>query len=233
MGDVYGKAILDYYNGQKVKLLTFSSIAGKDELQMKHLFRSFEEMPELEQMALDHSKGKILDLGCGAGSHSLFLEQKNLEVKAIDISSGAIDVCKLRGVKNAVHQDFWSLKNEKYDTIIALMNGVGICGTLDHLPKFLTHLRSLLHDKGQVLIDSSDLIYMFKDEQGQIDIPLSESYYGEVKFYLKYGNEKSNTFDWLYIDYMRLKKYAFEAGFTCEILCEGEHYDYLVRMIKT
>jgi len=110
--DLYGKAILDYYNGQNVKLLTFSSIAGKDELSMEHLFRAYIDMPVLEQMALDLSKGKVLDLGCGAGSHALYLEQKNLEIKAIDISPGAIEVCKLRGVKNAVHQDLWNLKNE-------------------------------------------------------------------------------------------------------------------------
>jgi len=158
------------------------------------------------------------------------LNKKYLKVKAIDISSGAIDVCKLRGIKNAVHQDLWTIKNEKYDTIIALMNGVGICGTIGNLPNFLTHLKSLLSDNGQILIDSSDLIYMFEDEKGQIDLPLSESYYGEVQFYLKYGNQKSHTFDWLYIDYNRLKKYAIAAGFKCEMLCKGKHYDYLVRL---
>ena len=228
--DVYGKALLDYYNGNKVKLWTFSSIAGKDELPLAHLFRSYKEMPPLEQLALKLSKGKILDLGCGAGSHSLYLEQKNLDVKAIDISIGAIDVCKLRGLKNAVHQDFWSLKNEKYDTVIALMNGVGICGTIDHLPKFLSHLKSLITVNGQVLIDSSDLVYMFEDEDGEINIPPGEPYYGEVQFYLKYGDQKSAAFNWLYIDYIRLKKYAAEAGLTCDMIYEGEHYDYLVRL---
>ena len=73
--DVYGNAILDFYHGKKVKLLTFSSIAGEDELPLEHLFRTYMEMPALEQMALKLSKGKILDLGCGAGSHSLYLQQ--------------------------------------------------------------------------------------------------------------------------------------------------------------
>lgn len=230
LNDVYGKAILDYYNGRKVKLLTFSSIAGKDELPMEHLFRSYKEMPVLEQVALHLSKGKILDIGCGAGSHSLYLEQNKLKVKAIDVSAGAIDVCNLRGVKNAVHQDFWELRNEKFDTIIALMNGVGICGKIDHLPKFLSHLKSLLAENGQVLIDSSDLIYMFEDDDGEIHMPVSKSYYGEVQFYLEYDKQKSSTFNWLYIDYFKLVKYAEEAGFICEMMYKGEHYDFLVRL---
>ena len=230
INDVYGKAILNYYHGKKVKLMTYSSIAGKDELPLAHLFRSYEEMPALEQMALKLSKGKILDLGCGAGSHSIYLEQNKLDVKAIDISRGAIQVCKLRGLENVFHQDFWELKNEKYDTIISLMNGIGICGTLAQLPVFLIHLKSLLTANGQVLIDSSDLVYMFEDEEGEIDFPLSERYYGEVQFYLECDDERSSKFNWLYIDYHRLEKYAAEAGFKCELIYEGGHYDFLVRL---
>ena len=228
--DIYGKAILDYYNGKEVKLLTFSSIAGKDELPLAHLFRSYKEMPTMEQLALRLSKGKILDLGCGAGSHSIYLEQNKLDVKAIDISIGAVEVCRLRGLKNVFHQDLWQLKNEKFDTIIALMNGIGICGTLSKLPAFLEHLKSLLTPNGQVLIDSSDLVYMFEDDEGEIDIPASESYYGEVQFYLEYEDQKSPKFDWLYIDYTKLETYAAEAGLKCDMICEGGHYDFLVRL---
>ncbi len=223
--DVYGNAILDFYHGKKVKLLTFSSIAGEDELPLEHLFRTYMEMPALEQMALKLSKGKILDLGCGAGSHSLYLQQKQFDVTAIDISTGAIEVCKLRGLKNAVHQDLWDLKNKKYDTIIALMNGTGICGTLNQLPDFLTHLRSLLRNHGQVLIDSSDLIYMFEDEDGKIELPVQKNYYGEVAFHMEYNNQRGSKFRWLYIDYYNLEHYATAAGFRCEMICEGAHYD--------
>lgn len=233
INDIYGKAILDYYHGKKVKLLTFSSIAGKDELPLAHLFRSYNDMPSLEQLALRLSKGKILDLGCGAGSHSIYLEQKKFDVKSIDISPGAIEVCKLRGLENVFHQDLWEIKNEKFDTIIALMNGIGICETLAKLPAFLAHLKSLLTDDGQVLIDSSDLVYMFEDEEGEIDIPISENYYGEVQFYLEYEDQRSPKFDWLYIDYNKLETYATEAGLNCELIYEGEHYDFLVRLSST
>ena len=228
--DVYGKAILDYHKGIALKLSTFSSIAGEDELPLHHLFRNFNEMPATEQMALQLSDGKVLDLGCGAGSHSLFLQEKNLDITAIDISKGAIETCKLRGVKKAFHQDFWQLKDQKYDTIIALMNGTGICGSLANLSNYLIHLKSLLHPGGQVLIDSSDLIYMFEDEDGTIDLPSQEKYYGEVEFYFEYNNQRSSKFEWLYIDYYKLEMYANKAGFKSEMILEGKHYDYLARL---
>ena len=91
--DVYGQAILDHYKGKKAELLTFSSIAGKDELPLSHLFRSFNDMPKLEQKALNLAKGKVLDIGCGAGSHSLYLQETGYSVKSIDISKGAVKVC--------------------------------------------------------------------------------------------------------------------------------------------
>ncbi len=228
--DVYGKAILDYYKGRAQRLSTFSSIAGEDELPLKHLFRNFNEMPATEQMALQMAHGKVLDLGCGAGSHSLFLQEKNIDITAIDISKRAIEACKLRGVKNAFQQDFWHLKDQKFDTIIALMNGTGICGSLANLSNFLTHLKSLLNPGAQVLIDSSDLIYMFEDEEGTLNLPSQEKYYGEVEFYFEYNNERSSKFDWLYIDYYNLELYANEAGFKCEMILEGKHYDYLARL---
>lgn len=229
--DVYGQAIMDYYMGKGTYLRTISSIAGEDELPIAHLFRSFEEMPELEQIALNLSRGKVLDLGCGAGSHSLYLEQNAFHVKALDISQGAIEVCQLRGLKKPVCQDLWNLKNEKYDTILALMNGAGICGTLAKLPDFLNHLKSLLRSKGQVLMDSSDLIYMFEDETGQADVPFGDRYYGEIEFDLEYKGNRSGRFPWLYIDYFNLEKHALEAGFTCELIKKGPHYDYLARLI--
>lgn len=228
--DVYGKAIIDYFMGEKSKIITYSSVGGKDELPVAHLFRSYEKMPEIEKIALDITKGQVLDLGCGAGSHSLYLQEKNHLVKAVDISEGAIKICKKRGLKNAVAMNLWDLKSEKFDTILSLMNGAGICGSLGMVPGFMAHLKSLLNPNGQVLIDSSDIIYMFEDEDGEVDLPEEDHYYGEVEFNLQYKKEKSGAFPWLYIDYYRLKHYAEESGFKCKLIHEGEHYDYLAQL---
>lgn len=134
--DVFGHAIKDYFNGEEAIIKTYSSVGGWDELPVSYLFRTYKDMPEIEQTALQMSFGKILDLGCGAGSHSLYLQDKGIDVKPIDISSGAIWTCKQRGLAHAEVMDLWDLKNEKFDTILSLMNGAGICGTMENVPAF-------------------------------------------------------------------------------------------------
>lgn len=232
MKDLFGKAILDFQtNNSPEDLITETSISEEDKMSVAYLFRSFNEMPELEQKALQLSKGKILDVGCGAGSHSLYLQnEKQLDVTSIDISSNAIQACTLRGLTNAKVQDIMTLENEKFDTILLLMNGTGIFGTLKDTTKYLQKLKSLLNPNGQILIDSSDIIYMFDDdEDGGKWIP-SNGYYGELTFTVQYKNQVEDQFPWLYLDYNTLQNAAFANGLKCELLFEGEHYDYLAKL---
>jgi SAM-dependent methyltransferase len=232
MKDLFGKAILDFQtNNSPEDLITETSISEEDKMSVAYLFRSYNEMPELEQKALQLAKGKILDVGCGAGSHSLYLQtEQHLDVTAIDISTNAIQACTLRGLKNAKVQDIMTLENEKYDTILLLMNGTGIFGTLKDTTKYLQKLKSLLNPNGQILIDSSDIIYMFDDdEDGGKWIP-SNGYYGELTFTVQYKNQVEDQFPWLYLDYNTLQNAAFANGLKCELIYEGEHYDYLAKL---
>lgn len=232
MKDLFGKAILDFQtNNSPEDLITETSISEADEMSVAYLFRSYNEMPKLEQKALQLAKGKVLDVGCGAGSHSLTLQNdRNLEVTSIDISPNAIQSCALRGLKNAKVQDIMTLENEKFDTILLLMNGTGIFGTLKETPNYLQKLKSLLNPNGQILIDSSDIIYMFdQDEDGAYEIP-ANGYYGELTFTVSYKNETEDTFPWLYLDYNTLQNAAFANGLQCELILEGEHFDYLARL---
>lgn len=233
MKDLFGKAILDYQtNNSPQNLITETSISEEDEMSVAYLFRSFAEMPQLETTALKMAVGKILDVGCGAGSHSLYLqEERNLNVTSIDISQNAIAACKLRQLKDARVQDIMTLENEKFDTILLLMNGAGMCGRLKNLPDFLLKLKSLLNENGQILLDSSDIIYMFdEDEDGGRWITSEEAYYGEVVFNIAYKGEKEAPFNWMYIDYNTLQNAALANGFQCELILEGEHFDYLARL---
>jgi SAM-dependent methyltransferase len=229
MKDLFGKAILDYQTGNNPQdLITETSISEADEMSVAYLFRDFDEMPKIEQKALALSKGKILDVGCGAGSHSLYLQQKGFDVTSIDISPDAIKACELRGLKKAKVQDVMQLENEKFDTILLLMNGAGMCGRLKNITKFLLKLKSLLTEKGQILVDSSDIIYMFDDdEDGGKWIPGDSEYYGEVEFKVSYKGEKEKPFDRMYIDYNTLQNAAVANGLSCELIMEGEHFDYL------
>ena len=233
MLDLFGKAILDYQTQNAPEpLITSTSISDEDEMDVAYLFRPYDSMPKLEQKALQLSFGKILDVGCGAGSHGLSLQNdRNLEVTAIDISKNAIEACKLRGVKNCLITDILKFESEeKFDTILLLMNGTGIFETLVKSTKYFQKLKTLLAPNGQILIDSSDLIYMYdEDEDGGAWIP-SDNYYGELTFTVKYKGITDAPFQWLYMDYNTLQNAAFANGFQCELISEGEHFDYLAKL---
>lgn len=233
MKDLFGKAMYDFQtNNSPENIITETSISEEDEMSVDYLFRSYNEMPKIEQKALQLANRKILDVGCGAGSHSLSLQNdRNLDVTSIDISEKAIETCKLRGVKNARVQNILDFEGDKFDTIILLMNGVGIFGKLGTCNQYLSKLKSLLNPGGQILLDSSDIIYMFdEDEDGGKWIPSNNDYYGELVFNISYKGEKEEPFNWLYLDYNTLQNAATANGLKCELILEGEHYDYLAKL---
>lgn len=243
--DPMGAAILDFQKqGKAARLRVLSSMFEEDEMPVTHLFRSVPEMPVLEQKALQLAKGRVLDIGAGSGCHTLALQEKGLEVKAIDISPLSCEAMKLRGVKDAecinLFDPHLSSGNHSgvnqeqfeggFDTILLLMNGTGIAGKIEYLPALFQRLKALLNPGGQILIDSSDLKYIYENEDGSFDINLNGAYYGEVDYQMIYKDVKGDRFDWLYVDFPLLKSIAETCGLHGELVAEGDHYDYLARI---
>ncbi len=226
-----GAAILDYQTkGKAGKLSILSSMFEEDEMPVKHLFRNLEEMPMLEQKALSLAKGKVLDVGAGAGCHALALQAQSIAVKAIDISPLSCEAMELRGVMDAECINLFDEHLESgFDTILLLMNGTGIAGKIENLPALFNRLKALLNKDGQILIDSSDIKYIYENEDGSFDINLNAAYYGEVDYQMVYKDVKGDSFDWLYVDFPLLKSIAESCGLHGELIAEGEHYDYLAR----
>ena len=229
--DPMGAAILDYQkSGRAGRLRVLSSMFEEDEMPVKHLFRKVKEMPMLEQKALQLTKGRILDIGAGSGCHTLALQEKGLEVKAIDISPLSCEAMELRGVMDAECINLFDEHLETgFDTILLLMNGTGIAGKTENLPALFNRLKALLNKGGQILIDSSDIKYIYENEDGSFDINLNTAYYGEVDYQMVYKDVKGDSFDWLYVDFPLLKSIAESCGLHGELIAEGEHYDYLAR----
>ena len=230
--DPMGQAILDYWKtGRAEKIRVFSPMFEEDEMPVEILFRKYEDMPAIERHAMDISRGKILDVGAGAGCHALVLQQRGMDVTAIDISPLSVEAMKGRGVQKVLEQDFYTLEGQ-FDTILLLMNGVGIVGTMERFPLLFRQLESLLAPGGQVLCDSSDLCYIYEDEEGVIDLTDVEGYYGELTYQLQYKDIIGKPFPWVYVDAETLREKAEENGFEMEVVIQGEHYDYLARLTK-
>lgn len=240
--DPMGAAIADFWkNGVAGRLRVFSPDFEEDEMPVNDLFRSFDEMPSLEQTALRMASGRILDVGAGAGCHTLALQDMGCDVTAIDISPLSVETMRAQGVERVLEQDFWTVE-EKYDTVLMLMNGIGIAGTLDALPRFFAHIDSILFPGGQLLIDSSDVIYIFEDEEGNVPFrrdvmgvpidPETGRYYGEFIYQMQYKRTRGEQFPWLYIDFATLAGAAAACGFRAELIQEGDHYDYLARFTR-
>jgi len=233
MKDLMGQAIHDYYyNNNPEDLQTETSISELDEMPVAYLFRKFEEMNALEQKALSLCRGKVLDIGAGAGSHSLYLQnEKGLDVTALDISPKSIEICKARGLQEAVCGNMLQFPEQEFDTIVLLMNGTGIFQSLQVIDIYLKKLYSLLDKNGQILIDSTDIIYMFDaDEDGGVYIP-AEGYYGELDYIVHYKGQSEDPIKWLYLDFNTLKNAAEHNGFRIEKVLQEED-SYLAKLTK-
>lgn len=231
MNDPFGEAILEYSKkGKATDIQINSNYTENESIPVSYLFRNEKQMPELEKKALKQCKGKILDVGAAAGCHSIVLQKKGFNVTALEKSELAVDVMKRKGIIKVLNVDIFEYNEKQYNTILLLMNGAGIGGTIPGLKRLLQHLKSLLHDGGQILIDSSDIKYLFEEEDGSLWVDLAnDKYYGEMEYEVSY-KKSSSKFNWLYIDFENLTKIAELVGLKCKLVAKGEHYDYLAQL---
>lgn len=222
-----GMAIADYYNnGTSQKLRLFSPMFYEDEFPVATLFRQYDEMPAIEQQAIDIATGRVLDVGAGAGCHTLELQRRGANVTAIDISPTSVETMRKRGVAHVLLQNFYDVTSQ-YDTVLMLMNGIGIVEKLNGMERFFAQLDRILAPGGRVLFDSSDICYVFEGEDGIIELPATPEYYGEIQYQMQYGSIKGEPFGWLYIDADTMREIAIAHGYEFNIIKQGEHYDYL------
>jgi 2-polyprenyl-3-methyl-5-hydroxy-6-metoxy-1,4-benzoquinol methylase len=224
--DILGTALQDYFLKGRAETLWVHNSYGEDEVMPVDLFfRGEEDMPELELKALELCKGHVLDIGAGAGSHALALQERDFQVTALDISPTAVAIMKQRGVKDAIEKNIFEFDGQNYDTLLFMMNGIGVTGTLNGFKNFLKKAKSYIKPAGQLIFDSSDISYLYQE----VPFP-AHAYYGEVAFSYAYKQQKGSWFKWVYIDQATLKKIAKECGWHAEIIMVDEHDQYLAQL---
>lgn len=228
MIDLPGIAIKNFHEKtNRAKLFVHDTFGPKVEMPISLYFRNEKQLPKLEKKALELCRGKVLDIGAGAGSHALILQNKKLEVVGLEISPAGCEVMTNRGLKNVVCEDIFKYKDEKFDTLLLLMNGIGLCGDLDGLRKFLKKAESLINENGILIFDSSDIDYMYEDE-----IFPTDRYYGEVTCRYEYQKEVTDWFKWLYLDYRTLETIVSEEGWKSQLIYQDENDQYLVQLSR-
>jgi len=230
--DPIGRAVYDFhFNSVNQPILVHSEDFDDDTIDTSYLFRSYRQMPVLEKKAMTLCRGTILDIGACAGPHSLYLQQKGFEVFALETSALCCEVLKDRNILNIIQHDIFNYSKQTFDTILLLMNGTGIAGTLNGLDILLHQLKKLLNPGGQILMDSSDLIYLFEQEDGSALVDISaDKYYGELIFRTEYKNCISEPFSWLYVDLSNLENAIEKNGLKLNKVFKGQHYDYLAQI---
>lgn len=227
--DIYGQALLDYAAGNEKSLYLETSYGPREEMPVSHYFRDYDGLPDIEQIALQFCSGDILDVGAGAGVHSLILQENDNTVTALELSPGACQVMKKNGVQNVLNADFYTLTKRKFDTVLLLMNGLGLAGTLDNLSAFLNKAKALLAEDGVILVDSSDIRYLYEEEG--VKWP-QKGYYGEISYRYIYQHKTGDWFPWLYADAGTLEEYAGHAGLECNVIFTDDHDQYLARLYR-
>ena len=225
MNDCHGQAILDYYNGErKEPLILHNSYGEPEEMPVEVFFREPIDFTDLENQGISECRGKILDIGAGAGAMSLLLQGLEFNVTAIENSPGCIETMKALGVQQVIDEDY-TVHNGRYDTLFMSMNGIGIIGKLAQLGSFMQIAKKLLNPDGQVVLDSSDIQYLYKDK-----LKMPDHYHGEVSYCYEYKGQKGEWFDWVYIGSDILEKEANILGLKFELLDKTNTDQFLGRI---
>ena len=229
-----GKALLAYHRGAKTAEFTVHSDLWADEITaVEEYYRpDHMDLPELELRALTLCSGRVLDVGAGAGRHALELQRRGLPVTTLDILPDAVRIMKERGVRDARCGGLAVVENEKFDTILLLMHGIGVVGSLNGLIEFFDVAGEVLNRSGQIVCDSADLAAVMP---ALLDEPVfSENrggpYYGEVEFRLSYKDAVGEPYPWLFVDFETLSRHGRDAGFDCRIEARGARAAYLARL---
>ncbi len=221
--DIFGEALKDFYFRSGTETLELQNSYGDpEEMPVDIFFRTEQEMPQLELLALSRCRGKILDIGAGVGSHALLLQSLNKDVTAIEVSPGACDIMKHRGVKQVLNCDIMSFNDQQFDTILMLMNGIGLSGTFQGLDVLLSHLKNLLNPGGKILFDSSDISYLYDGtEKNSPNLP------GEVCYQYIYKKKQGSWFNWLYVAAAQIRVIAEKNGYHFDLIYEDGEDQYL------
>lgn len=228
------EALADLAAGDASAVVAIESDDGVTQHVAAALFaEGSDALADAEALALGVCRGHVLDVGAGSGRHAIELQRAGARVRAIDVCPELVALMRARGVVDARVADVFDLREERFDTLLMMMNGIGIVGTLEGLDHFLAHARRLLRPGGQILFDSFDL-RTSPDPRTARAIAVREAsgiYFGEVTFRMSYSGRTGDRYPWLFLDGETAASRAEANGWHLQLLFEDEDSTYVARLL--
>jgi len=235
--DAFGRVLLDYLSGPAGDpVLERDDGHAGPALGPEWFFAEPEEWPEAERAVFGYVRGRVLDVGAGAGRHSLAAQRRGLEVMAIDVSPGAVEVCRRRGVTDvrllplaAVDADLGV-----FDTVLMMCGNFGLVGGAGEAAAILRRLHALTSPNGRIVLDSVD---------PDVDVDDADLAYaagnrargrppGQVTIRIRYGERATPWFDLLLVSSAELERLVAGTGWRLAQVVEGEPPDYYAVLEK-
>lgn len=237
--DAMGRAYLDYLNGRIDTNIIIDRDDGESErgaMGFAVYFSTYPDWPPRQREALEHVTGRVLDVGCGAGRHSLYLQEKGHDVVGIDESPLAIHVCKARGIRNAQALRFTQVSRalRPFDTIIMLGNNFGLFGSFKRARWMLRRLRGMTSPNARIIAETLD---PYKTEN-----PLHLAYHernrqrgrmgGQIRLRARYEGYTSPWFDYLFVSEDELRDLLDGTGWRVGQLIRADEPAYTAIIVK-
>jgi len=229
----YGKSLLDFSNGDSsAKVAEHRDDGLRGDLPASVFFGKPSEFSPLEQMPMKLCRGYVLDVGAGAGCHSLALQDQGIRVLAIDVSPHAVEIMSKRRAKECQRVDVFEFHKGPFDTLLMMMHGIGMVEDLSGLDRFLRHAHKLLKPDGQIVCDSLDvrrgddprhLAYQEANRR-------AGRYLGEFRARFEYKGRTGPSFGWLHVDPETLIDHAGRMGWSCQVVYREDGGDYLAQL---
>jgi len=230
----FSQALLDFHSGSCDVTFTIRRDDGFCSEMPAAPFFELGNYPTLEMRAMDECHGSVLDIGSAAGRHSLELLRRGIKVTSLDILPEMEGIMKDRGQTDVVISDVLHFSGRRFDTLLMLMNGIGIVGSIEGLTRFLQHAHDLVDPGGQIVCDSTDV--------GLTTEPQHVAYRetnmasgrpaGHQAFMMEYNDEEPVRFDWLHIDFQALERISKAAGWEAILLEQKDCGHYLCKLIE-
>jgi len=229
--DAFGQKLWAAFKGEEVFEIVERDDGYIDAMKIKGYFSEYEEWSQIEQKAMQYVKGRVLDIGCGAGRHSLYLQQKGFYARGIDISPLAVEICKSRGLKNVEVMSIEEIdfKPNSFDTIIMMGNNFGLFGSFKKAQRLLKRFHKMTPKNALIIATTRDPY--------KTDNPAHLQYHklnrrkgrmgGQVRIRSRFRPYTGEWFDYLMVSKEEMKEILKGTGWKVKEFIDSEGSQYI------